>query len=237
MMVYRNFFTNDRIGFICLLNKLKMPTCLAHSSSLIGIHCWNLSIFEKMIFPLPKKVMAIFFFFIPHFHFLYRFLVDVPSHLYKKIHVNFNNITIMKRKKESWINHTSFYTKFGCLNPTLVTKIISWVDEPFLSFQCHFVSLDEKCLIMITPTHSIEFVTNNFVMEPSFVDSILKLLCIDSKLKCLGSTLIDFGLESSLKYSIPKLFLVDSNSKFVCKPKSPTTSLENYCLVEFVLFG
>jgi hypothetical protein len=41
----------------------------------------------------------------------------------------------------------------------------------------------------------------------------------------LGFTSIDFGVEVSFKYSIPKLFLVDSNLEFVYKPKSPTISL------------
>jgi hypothetical protein len=94
----------------------------------------------------------------------------------------------------------------------------------------------KKHPIMITPTPSIKSVTNNYVMEFSFMDSIPKLLCIDSKSKCSRSTLVDFGVESSINYSRPKLFWADSNSKFVSKPKSPTTLLEKYCSMEFVLF-
>jgi hypothetical protein len=95
----------------------------------------------------------------------------------------------------------------------------------------------KKHPIMITLTPSIKSITNNFVVELSFVDSISKLFSTDSDLKCLGSTSIDFGVEFSFKYSKPKLFLVDSNSKFHSKPKSPTTLLEKYCSVEFVIFG
>ncbi len=55
----------------------------------------------------------------------------------------------MKRKKESWINNASFYIKIWVPKPNINYKNhLMGMDEPFLSFQCHFVSLDEK-----TPYH------------------------------------------------------------------------------------
>jgi hypothetical protein len=54
-------------------------------------------------------------------------------------------------------------------------------------------------LIMITPT--TEFVTNNFGMESSNADSILKLLHADSKPKSSKSTPSNYGVESLIKYS------------------------------------
>ncbi len=62
VMVCKNSFTSNQIRFNWTLNKLEIPTCLAHSTSLPTIHCWNSSISEKMIFPLLKKTLPFFFF-------------------------------------------------------------------------------------------------------------------------------------------------------------------------------
>jgi hypothetical protein len=70
--------------------------------------------------------------------------------------------------------------------------------------------------------------TNDFGMEFSYVDS---------KLKNSKSTPVDFGVESLIKYSKSKLFLIDSKLEFVFKPKIPCASLERCLLMECQFFG
>jgi hypothetical protein len=120
----------------------------------------------------------------------------------------------------------------------LVTKVISWVwMNHFCPSNVILLVWMKKHFIMTTLTPLIESITNNFVMEYFCVDSISKLLCIDSKPKCSKSTLVDYRVEFLFKYFKPKLILADFNSKFVYKPKSPTTTLEKYYSVEFIIFG
>jgi hypothetical protein len=75
------------------------------------------------------------------------------------------------------------------------------------------------------------------MMESPFVDSIRKFFHTNSKYDCSKPTLIDYGVEYFIEYSKPKLFLMDSNSKFVVIPKLVATSSKMYCLVKFLLFG
>jgi hypothetical protein len=92
-------------------------------------------------------------------------------------------------------------------------------------------------LIVITPTYSIESHTSDCVMESSFVDSILKLVCINLKPKKSKSTSTDPWMEPFVEYSKPELFLLDSKLEFVNKPKFPTVLSGRCLLVEFQLFG
>jgi hypothetical protein len=48
-----------------------------------------------------------------------------------------------------------------------------------------------------------------------FWSSITKLFCTDFKTKISSSTSTNYGVESSIKYCRPKLFLVDSKLEFV----------------------
>lgn len=92
-------------------------------------------------------------------------------------------------------------------------------------------------LIMITLMYSIESHTSDCVMESSFVDSMLKLVRTNSKPKNSKSTSTDPQMEPFVKYSRPKLFLIDSKLEFVIKPKFPTMLSKSCFLVEFQLFG
>ncbi len=89
---------------------------------------------------------------------------------------------------------------------------------------------------MIIPTPSIEFDISDFVTKSSFVDSISKLIHIDSKPKSIESTSVNFGVESFVGYSKPKLFMASSNLEFVVEPKFPTILSKRCHLVEFQLF-
>jgi hypothetical protein len=80
--------------------------------------------------------------------------------------------------------------------------------------------------IMIIVTPSEKSTINDFVMESSFLDSITKLFCTDSKTKSSESTLINYEMESFIGYSRPKLFLADYRLEFVAEPKFPITSLK-----------
>jgi len=90
--------------------------------------------------------------------------------------------------------------------------------------------------IMITMTPFRKSAINDFVMESSFLDSITKLFCTNFKTKSSSSTSANYGVESSIEYSRPKLFLVDSRLEFAAKLKFPIASLERCLLVEFQLF-
>ncbi len=125
------------------------------------------------------------------------------------------------------------------------------VQVPKLKISCKncFVSMDELFFFlstsfhqfgwkntMIIPTPSIESDINDFVMESFFVDSISKLVRIDSKPTSLESTSINYGVESSLGYSKPKLFMDDSKLELVVEPKFSIISSKMCRLVEVQLF-
>jgi hypothetical protein len=57
----------------------------------------------------------------------------------------------------------------------------------------------------IMNTHIIESTTSNYKMESFCVDSMLELICVDSKSKSSKSTLADFGVESLVRSSKLKL--------------------------------
>jgi hypothetical protein len=84
--------------------------------------------------------------------------------------------------------------------------------------------------IMITPT--TEFVTSKFGMESSYADFTLKLIHVDSKPKSPKSTPSNSRVESSVKYSKPKLFLANSKLEFVVESKFPTALWERCCFME-----
>ncbi len=82
-----------------------------------------------------------------------------------------------------------------------------------------------------------KFAINNFGMESSCVNSILKLLYVNSKLKNVKSPSIDSKVDLSIGYFRPKLFLTNFRLEFVAKPKIPFGLLERYLLVESQLFN
>jgi hypothetical protein len=92
-------------------------------------------------------------------------------------------------------------------------------------------------LIMITLMYFIESHTSDYVMESSFVDSILKLVRTNSKPKNPKSTSTDPQMEPFVGYSKTKLFLIDSKLEFVMTPKFPTVLSKRCFLLEFQLFG
>lgn len=149
-MAYKNSFTNGRIELNLTMSKQKMSTCLPHSTSLPRIHHLNLSIFEKMIFPLLEKIIAIifssfhvflvlvgttrfWFYTLLPLHFYCHFLAYVSFHPHQqKICTNSYNITILKKRSEQCF---FFMLKFKCLNSKLVAKTVSWV---WMNFFCPF---------------------------------------------------------------------------------------------------
>jgi hypothetical protein len=169
--------TNSWIGLNWILSKLKMPTCLAHSTSLSSlelVHLWKNDLFHTrnshhhFIFLLTiyfrcKLVTSQFQLYIfPPFHFLCHFLTNVSSHPHKNFGANFNNTIIMKKKEK--LNEQCFllYWSLGAylLGVSCKNRFMG-INEPFLSLWCHFVDLDEKNPTMIT---LMESVISNFVM-------------------------------------------------------------------------
>ncbi len=90
-------------------------------------------------------------------------------------------------------------------------------------------------LIMITLT--TKFAINNFGMESSYADSILKLFHADSKPKSLETTPSNYGVESLVEYSKPKLFRANFRLEFIFESKFPTKQLERCHSMECQLFN
>ncbi len=120
-----------------------------------------------------------------------------------------------------------FISKFGCLNLVPVVKLVLEV-QMNSSYPSKIVLLvwmkTQPIMIIVTPSEKSTI--NDFVMESSFLDSITKLFCTDSKTKSSESTLINYEMESFIGYSRPKLFLADYRLEFVAEPKFPITSLK-----------
>jgi len=128
-----------------------------------------------------------------------------------------------------------FISKFGCLNSTLIAKIVLEVRvNPCPPNVVSSVWMKTQS-IMITPT--IKFATNNYRMKSCCADSIPKSTHANSKSKSLKSTPTDSRVEFFVKFSEPELFLANSKLEFVAESKFPSSSLKRCLLVEFQHFS